>query len=62
MKLFEGLKSIFKGKEKKVETKHLKFIIHVPKKLIVFPEKIENLKKFRIQYPLIEPYAYAHIR
>ncbi len=48
-------------REKPKETKKLKFIMKVPDKLIIFP-KIKELKNLRINYPLIEPFSYVHIK
>jgi len=58
MEKLGGFKGILRKKPFKNEP--FKFTITPPKDLIVFP-KIESVKDFSFMYPLLEPFAYAHI-
>ncbi len=57
----KNFKSSDKKKKEKKEKEELKFIMNISDKLIVFPE-IKNIKDFRINYPLLEPFSYVHIK
>jgi len=62
MDLLKGLRGTLKEKpeNKKIEGE-MKFVIKIPDKLIVFP-KIEEIKNFKISYPLLEPFSYVSVR
>ena len=57
----KDLRGVLRKKPKATGKETLKFIMKIPDKLIVFP-KIKEIKKFKISYPLLEPFSYIHIR
>lgn len=65
LKKIKGLKGIlrkkFKTKQRPSE-KGLEFEIHEPKHLVVIPKVEKKQKNVNLQYPLLEPYASAHIK
>ncbi|MFB6075661.1 MAG: type II/IV secretion system ATPase subunit [Candidatus Aenigmatarchaeota archaeon] len=66
MSFVEKIKSMRGYLRRKIESKtpdleSLGFEIHEPKRLVVLPEE-ENSKNINLEYPLLEPYTYAHIK